>query len=361
MFIINRIVFILNAIAIFALLAAYLAPYLSPDLLWPIAFLGLAFPLILLVNVLFIIYWLCFLNMKFLFSLAAIVIGWGNIAKFVQFNSSQTSDKAENSLNVITFNARYFGLLDGNPTDDQSTLEDKLERINPDLLCFQEMFIVHDEAENKIQQYIKKRYKSYYKSNIKITNTKWSCDNIGILSRFPIVNDGIVEHDSTTNNYSIYADVLAFGDTIRIINTHLQSIKFENKDYQAVRDIGLEANQEKVSTYKGIISKMKYAFLMRARQTDAIEQFITESPYKIILCGDFNDSPLSYAYRTIKGDMKDAFMEAGRGLGRTYVGKMPSFRIDYIMGDPDFEFSNYYSKAFSFSDHKMVSCKVKIR
>ncbi|TAE81059.1 MAG: hypothetical protein EAY81_10020 [Bacteroidetes bacterium] len=361
MFIINRIVFVFNSIAILALLASYLAPYLSPDLLWPLAFLGLAFPIIVLVNVLFVIYWACFLNMKFLFSLAAIVIGWNNMAKFIQFGKNQSSQQIENSIKVVTFNARYFGVFEGNPTEDSDIFEDKLEKINPDILCFQEMFIVHDASENQIQQLIKKKYSSYNKANIKVTDTKWNCDNIGILSRYPIIKQGIVEHDSNTFNYTIFADVVALGDTIRIINTHLQSIKFESKEYEAVKEISLETNKEKVSTYKGIISKMKYAFLMRAKQTDAIEQFISESPYKIILCGDFNDSPLSYAYRTIKADMKDAFMEAGSGLGRTYVGKMPSFRIDYIMGDDQFEFFDYYSKAFSFSDHKMVSCSIKLK
>lgn len=106
---------------------------------------------------------------------------------------------------------------------------------------------------------------------------------------------------------------------------------------------------------------MKHAFLMRSKQVDAIKEFIDKSPYKVIVCGDFNDSPTSYAYRTISGNLKDAFMEAGSGLGRTYVGPMPSLRIDYILGDESFTFYNYYAKSFPFSDHKMVSCTIKIK
>jgi endonuclease/exonuclease/phosphatase family metal-dependent hydrolase len=79
------------------------------------------------------------------------------------------------------------------------------------------------------------------------------------------------------------------------------------------------------------------------------------------LSGDFNDSPSSYAYRTVKGKMKDAFAESGSGLGRTYVGTMPSFRIDYMLYDPSFSAYNYYAKAFEFSDHKMISCTIRLK
>lgn len=362
MFIINRIVFILNSICILALLACYAAPYISPDLLWPVAFLGLTFPVVVLVNVVFIIYWLCFFNMKFLFSLAAIVIGWSHIAKFVQLNAKKFPDKQENSINIITFNARYFGIFDQGKSEDYELFTDKLSRIKPDIICAQEMMNIASADSNKIQSAFRRLYNGYNKVNIKISrNGNWQCDNIAILSRFPVLRKGVVEHDLTSGNYTIYADIVAHGDTIRLINTHLQSIKFERRDYDAVRDLKLENDPQQVDAYKTIVSKMKYAFLMRAKQTDSIAEFIEHSPYKIILCGDFNDSPLSYAYRTIKGDMKDAFTESGSGLGRTYVGKMPSFRIDYIFGDNSFVFYNYYAKAFDFSDHKMVSCSIKIK
>lgn len=361
MFIINRLVFILNSIAILALLATYAAPYISPDLLWPVAFLGLAFPAVVLVNVLFIIYWLIFFNMKFLFSLAVIVIGWGHITKFVQLNAKKFEAKQENTINIITFNARYFGLFDGNPEKDVSLFSEKLDKLAPDLLCIQELSNISVADSNAAFETFKSKYNGYNKVNIKVQKGRWMCDNIGILSKFKVYKKGIVEHDLSSGNYTIYADLLAYGDTIRVIATHLQSIRFERREYEAVKNIKIENDAEKVDAYKSIVAKMKYAFLMRAKQTDSIAEFISKSPYKVIVCGDFNDSPLSYAYRTIKGDMKDAFTEAGSGLGRTYVGAMPSFRIDFILGDKKFDFYNYYAKAFDFSDHKLVSCSIKIK
>ncbi len=361
MFIINRIVFVLNSIAILALLATYAAPYISPDLLWPVAFLGLAFPAVVLLNVLFMIYWLIFFNMKFLFSLAVIVIGWGHITKFVQLNAKKFEQKQDNSINIITFNARYFGLFDGKGTEDVDMFLEKLDKLAPDLLCVQELSNISVPDSSSAFTAFKKKFEKYNRVNIKLQKGRWLCDNIGILTKFPVVNKGVVEHDLSSGNYTIFADIVAYGDTLRIIATHLQSIKFERRDYEAVKAIKLENDAEKVDAYKSIVSKLKYAFLMRAKQTDSIAYFIEKSPYKLIVCGDFNDSPLSYAYRTIKGEMKDAFTEAGSGLGRTYVGAMPSFRIDYILGDNRFTFYNYYAKAFDFSDHKMVSCSIKIK
>jgi endonuclease/exonuclease/phosphatase family metal-dependent hydrolase len=362
MFIINRIVFILNSIAILALLATYAAPYISPDLLWPVAFLGLAFPAVVLVNVFFIAYWLIFFNMKFLFSLATIVMGWSHITEFVQLNAKKFEQRQDNTINVVTFNARYFGLFDGKGADNEVDLfAEKLDKLSPDVLCIQELTNISVADSNAAFEVFKQKYSTYNRVNIKLQKGRWLCDNIGFLSKYPVINKGVVEHDLSSGNYTIFADLVAYNDTMRIINTHLQSIRFERREYDAVKNIDLEGDAEKVDAYKSIVAKMKYAFVMRAKQTDSIAEFIAQSPYKVIVCGDFNDSPLSYSYRTIKGQMKDAFMEAGSGLGRTYVGAMPSFRIDFILGDPSFMFYNYYAKAFDFSDHKLVSCSVKIK
>ncbi|MBW7844342.1 MAG: endonuclease/exonuclease/phosphatase family protein [Bacteroidia bacterium] len=366
MFIINRIVFFFNSIAILALLSTYVAPYISPDLLWPVAFFALAYPVVLLINIVFIIYWLIFFNMKFLFSLAAIIIGWSHVTKFIQINAKKSPERLENSINVITFNARYFGLFDfkgENRSDAEVDLfMDKFNKIDPDIFCIQEMANISVPRTNKLIDNVYSKLKKYNKVNVNITKDGvWLCDNIAMFSKHKIVKNGVVEHDVTSGNYTIYADMIIFEDTIRVIATHLQSIKFEKADYEAINKIETERKPENIIAYKSVVDKMKYAFLMRAKQTDAIEEFIKKTPYKIIVCGDFNDTPLSYAYHSIKGDMKDAFVEAGSGLGRTYVGKMPSFRIDYILGSPTFQFYNYYTKIFEFSDHKLVSCSIKLK
>lgn len=360
MFIIHRIVLLINSIFITLLLLSYLAPFVSPQIFWPIAFLGLAYPILLIINILFIFYWLIFFKLKFLFSLAAIAIGFQYIPYFIQLNAKKTTDYS-NSIRVMTFNAKYFGAYEGKKIEDPEKFFEVLNKVDPDVLCFQEVRNLGTPIETPMLNKLFKTLKNYYHYNIFIDKKgNKNCREILTFSKFPIIDSGEVEHEKGIDNFTIFTDIVAHGDTVRIINTHLISIHFEYPDYNAVKNIELQ-NDSDVVKYSNITRKLKKAFVQRAKQAETVREFINKSPYKIIVCGDFNDSPTSYAFRTIRGDMKDAFSDAGSGLGRTYVGQMPSFRIDQLMYDQSFKAFNYYSKAFDFSDHKMVTATIKLR
>ncbi len=359
MFIVHRIVFALNGIAILMLLMAYLAPFVSPAVFWPFAFFGLAYPLILILNILFIIYWIVFFRIKFLLSLVVILIGYTFIPRYVQLNAKKLTEK-ENSLNIISFNIKYFGAYDTKPPEDAEKFFEVMKKVDPDILCLQECENFNSRREGPTYKSFYKKIKGFYTYNLKNRDGFKSADGLMIVSRFPIIDSGIVERDEYTDNYTIFADIKTEDGTIRVINTHLQSIHFEQKEYAAVKEFDLE-NDTVVSGYKSITQKLKAAFLRRAKQAESIREFILQSPYPVMVCGDFNDSPTSYAYHTVKGKLKDAFQEAASGLGRTYVGAAPSFRIDYVLFDPSFSAYNYYAKPFEFSDHKMVSCTIKLK
>jgi endonuclease/exonuclease/phosphatase (EEP) superfamily protein YafD len=112
--------------------------------------------------------------------------------------------------------------------------------------------------------------------------------------------------------------------------------------------------------YKWVAETSKSNFVQLAKQVDKIRERLQSTKHKVILCGDFNDSPTSYSYLTIRGNMKDAFRESGKGMSRTYIGKMPSFRIDYILHDNAWNSYNYQTNTLNFSDHKMVSCTIAL-
>jgi endonuclease/exonuclease/phosphatase family metal-dependent hydrolase len=360
MFIIHRIVFIVNALVILLLLLSYLAPYVSPAIYWPIAFLGLGYPVLLLLNTLFIVYWIIFLRLKFVFSLAAIVTGFNYIPYFVQLNAKKTTDYT-NCVRIMSFNSKYFGAYEGKKVEDAEKFFETLKKVDPDVLCFQEFRNLGSKVEAPIYKTLFKTLKGFYHYNTYLDSKGFhSGNNVIIFSRFPIIDSGEVEHEKNIMNFTVFADIVAHGDTIRIVNTHLKSIHFEGVDYAAVKNIDID-NDSSVAKYSNITRKLKTAFVDRAKQAETVRDFIDQSPYKIIVCGDFNDSPTSYAFRTIKGNMKDAFVEAGSGLGRTYVGQMPSFRIDQLLFDPTFKAFNYYARAFSFSDHKMISATIKLK
>jgi len=228
-------------------------------------------------------------------------------------------------------------------------------------LCFQEFTNEGTNIEGPTFKKLFKTLQTFYHFNTYFDSKRfYRGKGIVTFSRFPIIDSGEVEHEKELSNFTTFVDIVAHGDTIRIINTHLKSIHFEAPDYNAIKNIEID-NDSNVVKYSNITHKLKKAFIDRAKQAELIRGFIEKTPYKIILCGDFNDSPTSYAFRTIKGNMKDAFVEAGSGLGRTYVGQMPSFRIDQMMFDQSFHAYNYYAKSFDFSDHKMVSATIKLK
>ena len=355
---INSIIIFFNWVLVLLLIGSYLAAYISPEQSWFVAFLGLAFPIIFLLNVGFVIYWLFLLNWNILYSLVILLIGFNTVPKFVQLGTKKENVKT-NYLNVVDFNTHSFGALENKEYDTQLFFE-TLNSIKPDVMCFQEFVSYSTEIDKKMFEQLMIEYKHFYKFNMQVDENKISGYSISILSRYPIVKSGFVERKNEGGNTTIFADVVYKKDTIRIITTHLKSIAFDKKDFETVEEIKSNTEKIEVTEVKSIVSKLKRAFIIRAKQAELIKEFIEKSKHKIILTGDFNDSPASYAYNLIIGNMKDAFVESGSGFSSTYIGKMPSFRIDYILADKSFDIVNYKPYQLNFSDHKLISATIKI-
>ena len=131
---------------------------------------------------------------------------------------------------------------------------------------------------------------------------------------------------------SVFIVILAIGnDSIRIYNVHLASNWFESEDYEFLERPSVEGAES-------IIERLKTSFFKRAKQVKAIKAHMSTSPYPIILCGDFNDTPTSFSYKQLSEGLIDSFTYAGTGLGQTYNGKFPKLRIDYILHSPEFKY-----------------------
>lgn len=356
---INNIAIFLNHLAAIALLLSYLAPVVSPERFWIIAFFGLAYPMLVIINILFIIYWAIQLKKRTFYSLLVILAGWTQLNSFFQI-SFKNSGNSKKLLKVMSYNVKVFDLY--NWTHNKETRDKIFSLINDegcDVLCFQEFFSRDSSEYNNLDSLIAFQKAKYV--HVEYTTTVKRIHHWGIatFSRYPIVSKGKVDFGYISNNICIYTDIKAGNDTIRIYNMHLQSIAFGADDYRYMEDLEKNKETEDIEHSKSIGKRLKRAFIKRARQADLIHESISKSPYPVIVCGDFNDTPASYTYSTISEGLKDAFIEAGNGFGKSYTGKFPSFRIDYILHGRQFHASDFRTIHEELSDHYPVVARLE--
>ena len=352
-----RIILIINIIIAGLMIISSLSVYISPEKIWYFAFLGLIFPYILIINILFLVFWVIIKKRFFLISLLVIIFSWNNLGKFIQFNLYNTKPPADKVVvKLLSYNVRLFNYY--NWLQIKSAHEDILtfiQKENADLVCLQEFFTLEDNelSEDSIKRllYLNPYIHIYY------TDVASNKGNLGIAtySSYPIVNKGVIEF-TDTRNASIFSDIKINNDTVRIYNCHLQSTQLQKEDYHFIDSIIFNYNTRRLIEIKDISKRLKDAYLKRARQVDILSNHIKNSPYPSMVCGDFNDTPVSYTYSKLRGKLKDAYLESGTGIGNTYFGSFPSFRIDYILHSKSLTTLNFKTKRIRLSDHYPIIC-----
>lgn len=360
----NGILLSLNIIAGTALLFSYLAPFINPSKFLLPALFGLAYPFLLLVNLIFLIYWIIRLKKVLLISLLVILAGWNHLNNLIPMggktHAPQVGMESDSLFNVMSYNVRGFDCY--NWTEDPNTRGDIISLIQaqaPDILCLQEFYTSKKKGERKSD--LASQLKGLPYSNMYYTTDPANKNGFGIAtySRFPVIKRSRIPFNSS-NNAAMYTDHLILDDTIRVFNIHLQSINFKQENYAFLDTARLKYSDEQLKGFRSIGSHLKTAFAQRAEQANMIANYIKESPYPVIAMGDFNDTPHSYAYRKIKKGLEDAFRRSGRGFGNTYAGDLPSFRIDHILlGEPlvPYKFKRIKKK---YSDHYPIVSGVYI-
>ena len=341
----------LNSLVVLSLFVGYLSVYIPPDKYWIPSFFGLAYPLFLVMNVCFVLFWLVFKPRYLLVSLFTILIGWGFISRYVQLKGNV----GEGDVKVISYNVQHF-IADGSQPqiENAKKIVSFLDELNADIICLQETRLRQNNIFN-LSNTVKNLGSINHYQYARTSTTYGSVT----MTRYPIINMGEIRFEES-RNMSIYTDVIIQADTVRIFNVHLQSYQIDPNKYSIIDSLGV--NQEKdLREVREMGSKFKKAFQMRAKQAREIRKYIDESPYDVIVCGDFNDTPVSFAYQKLRGDLTDAFVSSGKGVERTYIGKLPSFRIDNIFHSEKFESYNFQTYDFQLSDHLPVSCELAKR
>lgn len=348
---------------VIALVCGILAGKSDPREHIVLAFFGLAYPFILLGNLLVLVYWL--LRKKWIFSAITILVicsGWHTlIATYGFFGSKGNNEKSETDLvRLMTYNVHNF-----KPYGDEITIEVKdsmlnvVREQNPDIICFQEFFTKPKGPFDTVDS-LKKMLNAKYYYFVPTMKSTSEAIGLAIFSKYPIKDQGRIAFVGSNGNESIYVDLEINKQTIRVYNIHLQSISFEKEDYSYLEKVTKNMDVEKSSS-KRIIRMLRSAFKKRSEQVDLMKNHMKTCTTPYIIAGDFNDTPASYAVTKMTDSLNNAFIKKGQGLGRTYSGKFPNFQIDYIATTKDIEVTNYHIVEAKLSDHFPVRSDLRLK
>lgn len=357
----KKFIIISNIIAGVLFLLGCYGYWFNPQKFWFIGLLTLASFYFLLVLVGFVFFWLIAKPRYSFISIVFMLLAWVPLRHLFKIRLSHSFEikKADNSLRVMSWNVEHFKIAEYKKHPEQKLqMLGLINHYNPDVACFQEMVASdkNPQAINNIEGFMKelKMPYYYYSYNSKIDYDGDHRFGIIILSKFPLVNKETVSYSPNDyNSIFQYADLVKNGDTFRLFNMHLQSMKFSDNERKYLDDPEID-DEKNFKESRSVLSKLKTGFLKRQLQSERIKKEMNQSPHPLIVCGDFNDVPNSYAYKTIGKGLNNAFVEKGAGMGRTFSHMSPTLRIDNIFADKRFQVEQYVRVNRKISDHYPV-------
>jgi vancomycin resistance protein VanJ len=332
----GKFIFWINCFVAFFLAVSFVLPYLPPKSYPTVSVLSLIVSPLIILNIIFALYWLLRGKVALLLSAGVLIMAHFFFNSFIEFSSEGDASQFESTLKVMSYNVRLFNANEKNSTVNVSeTMSEILGSTKPDIVCIQEYY-----RDQKIDfsaypyQYIHFREEKNKKGVL-----RESYLGHAILSKYPLVNRGAFDFKGTNNN-GLYVDIVKSQDTIRIYNLHLMSF-----------GVAPKVSYLQEADTKKLLGRISGGFVRQQSQIEEVLAQKTNSPYPVLVAGDFNNTPFSYVYREMKKDMKDSYLERGNGLGTTYLFDSYPMRIDYILASETFEIVNFETIKKTFSDH----------
>lgn len=357
----HHMLLLANVGATLASVLTYAASYISPEEFWYLFFLTYAALPLLFIHLGFVLWWSLKRRRYVWISVAVLLLGYGINNRLFQFS---WAEKADDSFLIMSYNTGNFMENGRRATDIQRTktaIGQLVKEIKPDLICFQE-YASQARGRHDITDLLLDTlgFKAGYFEKIRDLRHEGYA-GMAIFSRYPIVNKRFIPFKSTrTTNALIYADIVLGTDTLRVFNVHLQSNRLGTEEFQTMSELTENTEESRKGILKLLI-KLRDAAQERTVQTLLVEEQIRRSPYPVILCGDLNDLPSSYAYGKVRGELQDSFIAKGRGFGNTYAGIFPSFRIDHIFAAEQFDILSHQVRREKHSDHYPVLSRLRIQ
>lgn len=340
-----------------ALLFSYLAVHINPQDFALTALFGLAYPYLLLINIVLVITWAVLLKYEAFISVVVIAIGFTHLSNYIKIG--KPSGTKEGTFKVMSYNTRLFNYFENPNSNSEKKVMAFLKKEEPDILFLQEIYINGNPGQK--DQDFKKALGGRYYSHMKVISSgKNRYYGIITYSKYPIIRRGEIIHPASSS-LSIFTDVIIQKDTFRIFNNHLQSFRLKRMERSFLNEITDAGDKETIGKMKSLSVSLRKGFVIRAVQATMVKAQITRSPYPVIVAGDFNDTPVSYSYRKIRKGLNDSFVNSGYGAGFTYKGNYPANRIDYILYDNALQSTFFEIIKVKYSDHYPVAAYFKKR
>lgn len=343
----KSIIFRINAFFALLLLFSYLSPYLPADAFWPVGLLGLAYPAFLIINIVFVLFWLALRSRFLVLSLAVIFIGWNPIGDHIRIFPNADNRSPDHSFRIMTYNVQSAA---GNKhLTSRADVFHIINKANADVLLFQELHLSPEKFHSYSQSYP-------HLQEAKVVNYHEG-SNLLTVSRFSVLNKGFLSGGEGT--FALFTDLLVYNDTLRIYNIQLASNYLDKE--KSIFDQGFHLNDsESQKQASSIIRKLKRGYQTRTDEVQILTTHIEDSPHPVLLGGDLNDTPMSYAYRQIRNTgLEDGFKKYTKsGMSNTHNENLPPIRIDYILYDEEYKTWSYHRISESASDHFPVVAKM---
>lgn len=342
LFLLDIVATVAMILLLFATLTTIICQYISPVKSGIFSTVALGAPIIYLLDIVVMFYWIVRWRWyRATIMIAMVVLGLFYLSRYYKIDVDRhydTSFSERRFTKIMTYN-----VLEGKAEE----LTGYISGHNPDILCLQEI-----TAEGENWNILSEKYKTTFRIDEKNAGNQ-------ILTKYRILRSGDIKGLPRRNG--VWADLRIKEDTLRVVSLHLQSTSIRPEDTQFLEKHEYILDKERDSKLRSIIERLVKNNQVRAEQAEAVAEFLENSPHKTIVCGDFNDIPISYTYNRIARNLDDTFSKMADGFAYTYNTRYRLLRIDNILVSPEIEVVSYeVDNTIELSDHYPVISRIKL-
>ena len=353
-----RALFVGNILVILLMLLIGNIDWLNPVDYPLLANLGLGYPILLAFNFAFLVFW-AFVRLRTIWlPVLGFILCFASIRIYCPFNLPK--DKPHGAIKVLSYNVYMFDSWEETNPKTNPIINYIIDS-KADLVCLQEA-----QGDGDKNGGIYERLKAHYPYFKLMVKKKPGADYMVLLSRYPILWQDTIPYGSSSNQSVAYM-VDIKGTKTLVVNNHFESNGLSNDDKAGFKSLvkGSMQTDKAKSESVHLLRKLGKVSMRRAPQADMVARYVKQyldKKVSVILCGDFNDNPLSYTHRAIDKELIDCFVASGNGPGISYHRSGMYFRIDHIFCSDDFEpYDAHVDNSVTASDHYPIYCWLKYR